>query len=96
MLPRPEDESTWVKNCGRGVHHHLSWLPIMQNLDVIRKQEDGRLCLGALQNRFSFTGDLEKLRIFIEALCAGLSCHVNELLKLSFPVRLGAIVLNQT
>lgn len=40
-----EDDSLWYENCGRGVHHHCSWLPMMQRLKLIAKWKAGAVKL---------------------------------------------------
>jgi hypothetical protein len=36
---KPEDEQTWVKNCGRNVSHHSGYLPLLARLNIICKSE---------------------------------------------------------
>ena len=36
-----KDEDVWRKNCGRGVHHHCSWLPLLQRLKLLTKWTHG-------------------------------------------------------
>ena len=36
-----EDEKIWIANCGRGVHHHCSWLPLLQRLKLLTKWSSG-------------------------------------------------------
>ena len=35
------DEHLWRQNCGRGVHHHCSWLPVLQRFKLLVKWSRG-------------------------------------------------------
>lgn len=36
-----KDEAVWQLNCGRGVHRHCSWLPLLLQLKLLTKWPQG-------------------------------------------------------
>lgn len=41
FLTKSKDEQLWLDNCGRGVHYHCSWLPLLQRFKMLGKWSSG-------------------------------------------------------